>query len=313
VAAIGTGVRFGARTTVASTPRRHRPPTSVGVAFALATVIMLVAGCSASSKPTVASTTTATTVPTGGSGAGSAPTVPIQTSGTRTVLSPIGLNVRAQPSTTATILGSAAQGATLTVLGHTGDPPTGWYNVMGATVTGYITDDPTLSAGGKFMAFNSDQDNFSALYPETWTAVQVPPVTVVFRAPSGGDSIVMTTAATVNQLPVAGSGYQQVGSAPSVVVCGITANLITLAQTSGSAPTTAPLTTEGGGATAQRYLIQVNLTLDGTHALGMDAALTDLAQLPTVMNVMYSLSFPYPQCLGGAAATSTTVTPSTVF
>jgi len=199
------------------------------------------------------------------------------------------------------------------VLGHTGQPPSGWYNVMGSTVTGYITDDPTLSAGGKFMAFNSDQDNFSALYPDTWTAVQVPSVTVVFRPPSGGDSIVMTTAATATQLPVAGAGYQQDGAASTVVVCGITANLITLAQTSGSAPTTAPFSTEVGGTTPQRYLVQVNLTLDGQHALGMDAALSDLSQLPTVLNVMYSLSFPYPQCLGGAAATSTTVTPSTVF
>lgn len=229
------------------------------------------------------------------------------------MLSYVGLNIRAQPSPTAAVLGSAVQGATLMVLGHTA----GWYNVQGATVTGYISDDPSLSASGKFMAFNSTQDNFSALYPDTWTAAEVPSVTVVFKAPSGGDSIVMTTAATVSQLPVAGAGYQQVGSAATVVVCGVTGNLATLAQTSGSAPTTKaptnPLATTAGGATAQRYLIQLNLTLDGQHALGMDAAVTDLAQLPTVMDVMYSLSFPSPLCEGAAASTSTTVTPSTVF
>jgi hypothetical protein len=215
-------------------------------------------------------------------------------------------------------LGSAVQGATLTVLSHTGQPPAGWYNVQGATVVGYISDDPSLSASGKFRAFNSTQDNFSALYPDTWTAAEVPSVTVVFKAPSGGDSIVMTTAATVSQLPVAGAGYQQVGSAATVVVCGVTGNLVTLAQTSGSAPTTKapttnPLATTPGGATAQRYLIQLNLTLDGQHALGMDAAVADLEQLPTVMDVMYSLSFPSPLCEGAAASTSTTVTPSTVF
>ena len=50
------------------------------------------------------------------------------------------------------------------------------------------------------------------------------------------------------------------------------------------------------------------------HALGVDANLADLAQLQTVKSVIYSLSFPFPQCEQGAAPSdaSTTVPASTV-
>src|ERR1700689_5135239 len=71
----------------------------------------------------------------------------VQTTGPRTVLSPIGLHVRAGPSTAAKILGTAAEGVVLDVLGHTSQGG-GWFKVKGATVTGWITASATLSAPG---------------------------------------------------------------------------------------------------------------------------------------------------------------------
>src|ERR1700678_2324294 len=62
----------------------------------------------------------------------------VQTSGPRTVLSPIGLNVRAGPSKATKVLGTAAEGVVLDVLGHTSQGG-GWFKVKGATVTGWIS------------------------------------------------------------------------------------------------------------------------------------------------------------------------------
>ncbi len=269
-------------------------------------MLLLAAACSGPSKsasPPTSSSTTAATV-----AGGASTTVPVQTSGTRTVLSPIGINLRAQPSTTATILGSAAQGATFTVLGHAA----GWYNVRGATMTGYITDDPSLSAAGEFTAYSAGGGSFSALYPVAWSATTVPPAGVVLRPPSGHDSIVVTTAATVSQLGQDQLGYQQDTSSVAVV-CGVTGELVTYTQASGTTPPTTTVALPGG-VVAEHFLVQIDLTLDAQHALGLDANLADLDQMPAVDDVINSLSFPFPQCQGGSAPqTATTATPSTVF
>lgn len=246
-----------------------------------------------------------------GTGAGLTPTVAPQTSGTRTVLSPIGLNVRSQPSATASILGSAAEGATLTVLGHSA----GWYNVKGATVTGYITDDPTLSAAGTFMSYSDGQGAYSLLYPDGWTAIAAPPSAVVFHPATGHDSIVVSTAATIGQLGDDQLGYHQ-DSSTEVVVCGVTGQLVTYAQQGAAATaTTAPVLP--GTTVSEQNLVQINLTLDPTHALGVDANLSDLDQVPTVDDVINSLSFPFPQCQGGSTSTpgpaTSVVTATTVF
>jgi hypothetical protein len=303
----------------------------------LPTVILLVAACSGSKK--AATSTTAVTTPTSSAvttpANGSSTTVPIQASGPRTVLSPIGLNLRAAPAKTAAVVGTAAQGVTVTVLSHTGDGANGWYQVKGATVTGYITDNPVLSAEGKFAPYSSSQHNFSALYPDGWTQAELPPASVVFHSGTNADSVVVTTAATTSLLGRGRSGYRQ-DSSTVVVVCGVTGDLVTFSQSgtsSSSAPPTSRATTSTSsangasttspGATvppgvttaaAQRYLVQVHLTLDAQHALGVNANLADLAQLQTVKDIVYSISFPFPQCEQGASPSdaSTTVPASTV-
>lgn len=173
---------------------RDRRAVNVGTAGLLALVVAL--GACGSSGRHAAPTTTPTTAHTT---ATTAPltTVPgIQTSGPRTVLSPIGLNLRAQPVRSAHILGTAAQGAVLNVLQHMAQGG-GWFQVKGATHTGWIIDSRTLSAPGLFRSYASAQ--FTVLYPSTWTASASPPNTVTFRAGTGTESIVVRTATTVAQ------------------------------------------------------------------------------------------------------------------
>jgi hypothetical protein len=199
------------------------------------------------------------------------------------------VNVRAQPAKTAAVLATAAQGAVLTVLAHS-DQAGGWFQVKGATVTGWITDSPMLSAQGKFTVY-SGTGQFGALYPATWSVAATPPATVVFHAATGGETIVVTTAANVGLLGVGRTGYRPSPS-EQVVVCGVTSSLRTYTQT---APTTVT-TAAPGGAAPQQYLAQVRLTLDAQHALGIDANLTDLSQLQTVRDFANSVTFPFPQC-----------------
>jgi len=215
------------------------------------------------------------------------PSVPA--SGVRTVLSPVGLNIRAEPATTATILRTAAQGATLSVLAQNNQGG-GWLEVKGPTVTGWISADPNLSAPGTFTSYTSTQHQVSVLYPRGWTPTELPPASVVFRAASGSDTVVVTTATTVAQLGRGRAGYHQT-SDQQIVVCGVTGDLVTFVEM-GAATTTA----QSGGVVAERYLVQVHLTLDAQHALGIDANLADMSQLQSYRDLVNSVAFPFPQC-----------------
>jgi hypothetical protein len=198
------------------------------------------------------------------------------------------LNVRAQPAKTAAVLGTAARGAVLTVLAHTA----GWFQVKGQTVTGWISDSPTLSAQGKYGSYMDSAGAFGALYPATWTAAGSPPASVIFRAPTAGETIVVTTAANLGLLPAGRAGYRANGS-EEVVVCGVTTYLNRFVKATAPVSTATPAP---GGAVLEPNLAQVRITLDPQHALGIDANLTDLSQLQAVRDFINSVTFPYPQC-----------------
>jgi uncharacterized protein YgiM (DUF1202 family) len=216
-----------------------------------------------------------------------ATTVPgVQTSGPRTVLSPIGLHVRAGPSTAAKILGTAAQGVVLTVLGHTAQAG-GWFEVKGETLTGWISGNATLSAPGRFSSFTSSVHQFAALYPVGWRASEGPPY-AIFRAATSIESITVSTAPSVTALGRVAPGYSQIRS-ESIVVCGVTGNLVTYINSSPSGPSPLP-----------PYYAQIRLMLDAKHALGIGANLPNVSELQTVRNFAYSVTFPYPQCEGKA-------------
>jgi uncharacterized protein YgiM (DUF1202 family) len=270
--------------------------------LALATLVLLAGGCSLTGKsaaptttspltttrpPTTVSTTTSSTTTT-------STTVPVsQVNGSQTVLSPIGLNVRAAPSKTAQVVGTASQGAVLQLLAHT-NKSGGWYKVRGSTVTGWISADPGYSAPGRFGTYTAG--SFTVLFPAGWTSAGAPQTGVVFRAPSSTEKVVITTAQTVAKLPSVsqGAGIAQ-NSSQQVVACGVTAYLY-------SYTTSSP----------DKYYANVALRLGAGHALGLKATLTSLTQMRTVLDFVNSMSFPLPVCVGGpppttkAAPTTTT-------
>ncbi len=252
--------------------------------MAAVALVVLVSACTSGAKhsapPPPSSTVPAPTTST---------TTGIQTSGARTVLSPIGLNVRAQPSKSGRVLGTAAQGVVLSVLGHTAVDG-GWYKVKGATVTGWISGSPTLSGQGEFRSFSGAE--FNALYPATWSASRASAVTTLFRSGSDADAIAASVEPNLAGLPTGRSGFGQLGTS-QIVVCGVTSRLLTFQR---AAPT--PTTPARASAPAP-YLAQVRIVVDPKHALGFDATLADLkSHLAVFESFLSSVTFASKQCAG---------------
>lgn len=245
-------------------------------------------GAAPAASPTTAATTT-TAVP-----AGATTTTPPPTSGPRTVLAQLGLNVRASPSTSAKVLGTAARGAVLTVLGY--NPGSGgWLEVKGATVTGWISADPALSAPGQFSSYSSSSGSFATLYPAGWSVAKSGPSGVVLRDPSGTETVTFRTAAAASQLPAGRSGYLAVSSR-QILVCGVTSQLVTYRRAGTPASTATSGTSVPNTAAAEPYLAQVRLSLDKTHALGIYAELAEPNEVATVFSIASSVTFPFPSC-----------------
>jgi uncharacterized protein YgiM (DUF1202 family) len=209
-----------------------------------------------------------------------------QSGGSRTVLSPIGVNVRAKPSLSAKVIATAAQGVVLTVLGHT-DVGGGWFKVRGATVTGWMTDNASLTAAGKFSTYNAGQ--YGLLYPSGWAVHRVKSSTV-FRSPTAtGPEVVVSTATSVAKLPQLRPGVAGVAETGSrhVLACGVTSYLDTFTS-------------------AKQQVEQVLLPLDTHHALGLQGYLHRPSQKQVFLDIVNSVWFPFPQCVGGSPATTTT-------
>lgn len=206
----------------------------------------------------------------------------------------------------------------LTVLGYTADGG-GWFKVKGATVTGWITAQPSLSAPGEFRTYSSSA--FSALYPADWsesalgpaaaptTSTSSPdtttspgtsgtgtPVTsssVAFRPGLGTGDIVVTSAGSVTQLPHGRSGYSRT-SVTQVVVCGVTAGLVVFRRTAGSPSASGTSVPE-----SLAYLAEVRFAVDAQHALGFYADMPDLGSTFDVFKeLLASVTFSSPQCGG---------------
>ena len=177
---------------------------------------------------------------------------PPSVNGLHTVLSPIGVNIRANPAKTAAVVASAAQGVGVHVVGHSAQDG-GWLEVKGASVTGWMTADPALSAPGMFTVFAADSGAFGVLYPSAWTANEVSPAVTVFapsasrgigrRSVPGQRSISSGSAAPDTAKP----GLQQ------IVACGVTTYVVTYTRdgpvgaTTTAAPTTTTTTTAATG------------------------------------------------------------------
>lgn len=227
--------------------------------------------------------------------------------------------MRGAPSSSAPVLGSAAQGTVLTVLDYTASGG-GWFKVKGATVTGWITAQASLSAPGEFHTYSSSA--FSALYPADWyestlgpataptTSTSSPdtttspgtsgtgaPVTtssVAFRPGLGTGDIVVTSVGAVAQLPHGRTGFSRT-TVTQVVVCGVTAGLVVFQRTAGS-PAASPGTSVPE---SLAYLAEVRFAVDAQHALGFYADMPDLGSTFDVFKeLLASVTFNSPQCGG---------------
>ena len=203
--------------------------------------------------------------------------------GPQTVLSPVGLNVRSGPSKSDRVIGTAAQGVALLRLGRT-NKNGGWYEVSGATVIGWISAAPSLSAPGHFGYYSSTA--FNVLYPAGWTSSGKPSAGVVFRPRSTAEDVIITASTSVAKLPTIGHatsisryGLQQ------VVACGVSGYLY-------SYRTGSP----------HNFYADAAFSLAPGHALGLKATLSSLSQITTVLDFVNSISFPLPVCVGKAAA-----------
>jgi Bacterial SH3 domain len=252
----------------------------------LATVV--IAGCGPGSSPTGVATNPV--VQGTGTASGSVtPSSAAAASGVRTVLSPLGLNIRAGPAITAARLGTAAQGAVLSVVGRT-DQNGGWYQVQGQTVSGWITGDPSLTAAGQFQQYQSQARQISALYPQTWTFAE-DAASVVLHPSDGPQTIVVRNGVhTADFGPGGGAGFTGSGQ-ETVVVCGVTGDLNEYTHNGALASTPAP-----GTAGPLALLAQIRLRLDSTHALALDFNYGAAADLDVFSAFYNSLTFPFPQC-----------------
>lgn len=262
----------------------------------LATLLALVAAACGSSGPSATPTTTHPTTSistTSTSSTTTTTTAPVsQTTGPQTVLSPIGLNVRAGPSKSAKVIGTAEQGTVFQLVAHTNQAG-GWYKVRGSTVTGWISADLGYSAPGRFGSYNSD--SFSVLFPAGWRSAGAPRSGVVFRAPSSPEKVIITTAPSVAKLTLVsqGAGISEISSR-QLVACGVTSYLF-------SYTTSSP----------DKYYAAIALALGAGHAIGLKATLTSLSEMRTVLDFVNSISFPVAACVGGPSRAHSKAPPTT--
>ncbi|HZS14855.1 MAG TPA: SH3 domain-containing protein [Candidatus Dormibacteraeota bacterium] len=277
-----------------------------GVAPVLVAVLALAAcGPSTSSRNGVA--TNPADLPNGGaliSGTpGASGTSGAQTSGVRTVLAPLGLNLRAADSAQSQILGTVAQGTLLTVIGHS-DAGGGWYHVKGATTNGWITADPKYSSPHNFSLYQSAARGFSVLYLADWTFSE-DPAAVVFRPQSGGgQAIDVATAATLDQLGPAGENGYTLASTDSVEVFGVTANLRVYSRTGTVASPGGP-----DSPPPLSHLAEIRFTIDPQRAMRLDFGYDDSGLLQQFTDFYDSISFPPPATPGPSGSPGASPTP----
>lgn len=258
-----------------SSGRSAQPPPSTAPATSQASTVP---------PSTTTTVTTTTTVP------GATTTTTPPSSGTRTILYPLGVDMRAGPSTTAKVVGTLVRGAEVTVLSY--NPASGgWLNVKGASLTGWMSANQQLSAPGTFYPFAASNGSFSTLYPTTWSATAKTAGSAVLRSAHGTTSITFSTASSLAGLPSVPTGYQPLSS-QELLVCGVTGHLVSYKSSS----TTATSVAAQGSAAAEPYLAAIDLALGKTHALEIQANLADPSRISTVISIASSVTFPEKIC-----------------
>lgn len=235
----------------------------------------------------------------GASGGGGA-----QTSGTRTVLAPLGLNLRSADSPTSQVLGTVAQGTQLTVLAHS-DSNGGWYRVKGDTTSGWITADARFSSPHQFQLYQSSTRGFTALYLQGWAFSEDNSATVFRPTQGGGQAIVVATGATLDQLGPAGESGYTLASTDTVEVFGVTAQLHVYSRTGQPSP---------GGPDSPpplSHLAEIRFTIDAQRAMRLDFGYDNSGDASEFADFYNSISFPPPATPGpsGSPGASPSATP----
>lgn len=291
----------------------QRPAVSLAAAIVAGGLALTACG-SGDNRPSGVATNP--TVAASGEPAGSTTSPGTQTSGARTVLSPIGINIRNADAPAATQVGTAAQGALLTVLDHS-DRNGGWYKVRGQSTVGWITADPDLTAPGHFSTYSTDspQFSFSALYPDGWTFANEPG-DVIFKPQSGDEAVVVRPGPSLAALGASGRAGYSAQTQTDEVVCGITGTVVGYDREGSASAAPQPSSPPAGGppvvaAAALAHLAQLRLRVDATHAYELDYNYDVPDHVQTFRNFYHSMTFPVAQCLGPAAATPAPAAPAT--
>ena len=263
--------------------------------LAVPAIALLLTACSASSPAPTGVATNPADLPSGGALHGSSPTpggsgAP-QTTGVRTVLAPLGLNMRASASPTGQVLSTLAQGTLLKVVGYSADNG-GWYHVTATSTTGWITANPQFSSPHQFEVYQSAPRGFTALYLENWTFAENPN-SVVFRPQSsGGQAIVVQTGPSLDALGPAGRDGYTVATVNSVEVFGVTGVLRVYDRTgtvaSPGADSPPPLA----------HLAEIRMTIDSARAMRIDFAYDSSGDVQQFTDFYNSMSFPPPATPG---------------
>jgi len=285
---------------------RARHGGGVGVAC-VATLALGVAACGQTNNTTARNgvATNPASLPNGGTlssgtpGASGSSTA--QSSGIRTVLAPLGLNLRSADSATSQVLGTVAQGTLLTVIGHS-DSNGGWYRVKGDTTSGWVTANPQFTSPHNFTLYQSTPRGFNALYLEGWAFTESD-TAVVFRPTSGGQAIVVKTGPSLDVLGAAGRDGYTLASTETVEVFGVTANLRVFSRTGSVAspgPDSPPPLT---------HLAEIRFAIDSSRAMRLDFAYDDTGQLTQFTDFYDSISFPPPASPGASPSPGATPPP----
>ena len=266
---------------------------SAAAALAIATATLLVAcpGVPPSATQSPSRTPTVVTLPT--------PTPTPQIVGsTRTVLSPLGLRVHSVPVLASTnVVGGFSQGRSFTVLEYQSGGG-GWYRVQGATLSGWVVADPTLTAAGTFNTF-AQADGITALYPQTWGFENESFGALFVPQQATGQSAVIEIANSLKSFGAPGlPGYTQSTAVP-LLVCGYTGTLsyyVKDAAYSGATPPPLPVAREP-------LYAEIRFKIDSSHAMLMGFNYQNAGQLEVFAALYNSVSFPFPLCEAPAAAT----------
>jgi hypothetical protein len=267
-----------------------------GLVALLGSLLLAACGSGAAGNDRNAIATNPAHLPNGGAlSSASASGNGAQTTGSRTVLAPLGLNLRSADDPKSQLLGTVEQGTVLSVIGHS-DNNGGWYRVKGTTTAGWITANPLYSSPHLFTLYQSAQRGFNALYLEGW-AFSESPTAVVFRPQTGGgQAIVVTTGQNLDGLGPAGRAGYTLASTDSAEVFGVTVNVRVYSRTgtvaSPGADSPPPL----------QHLAEIRFVIDSTRAMRLDFGYENTGDLSQFTDFYNSISFPPPASPGASPA-----------